>query len=281
MLRSEGHDFGGINAGQLVPLLDEAGIRRGVVLSAAYMYGSPSRTVTDELAKVRAENDWIDAQVAQYPDRLVGFCGVDPLKDYAVEEIARCATIRNLRVGLKLHFANSDVQLENPEHLEKLRHVFRAANEHHMAIAIHLRANISMKRPYGMEQARIFLEELLPLASEVPVQVAHLAGTGPGYNDPPADAAMAFLAEAVARGDPRTRNLWFDISGIATADMPADQAERMAMRIRQVGVKRILYGSDTAIRGNSPREAWQNFRRLPLTDPEFAQIARNVASYLR
>jgi predicted TIM-barrel fold metal-dependent hydrolase len=77
MLRSEGHDFGGINANQLVSLLDEAGIRRAAVLSAAYMYGSPSRTVADELAKVRAENDWTAEQVAQYPDRLMGFCEMD------------------------------------------------------------------------------------------------------------------------------------------------------------------------------------------------------------
>jgi predicted TIM-barrel fold metal-dependent hydrolase len=277
--KSEGRDFPAFTARELVGLLDAAGMDRAVVLSVAYMYGSPSRTVTDELAKVQAENDWTAAQVAQYPNRLVGFCGVNPLKDYAVDEIARCATIANISTGLKLHFGNSDVQLENPEHLEKVQRVFRAANEHHMAIAIHMRANISKNRPYGEEQARIFLEELLPLAKDVRVQVAHLAGTGPGYDDPPADAAMAFLAAAVARGDKRTRNLWFDISGIATADMPPDQAERMTLRIRQLGVGRVLYGSDGALPGNSPQEAWSNFKRLPLTSAEFARIAANVAPY--
>jgi len=280
VLKSEGRDFPAFTSRELVALLDAAGIGRATVLSVAYMYGSPSRTVTDELAKVRAENDWTEAQVSRYPDRLVGFCGVNPLKEYAVDEIARCATIKNIRTGLKLHFGNSDVQLENPEHLEKVRRVFRVANEHHMAIAIHMRANITKKRPYGEEQARIFLEQLLPLAKDIPVQVAHLAGTGPGYNDPPADAAMAFLVKAVARGDKRTRNLWFDVSGIATADMPADQAERMALRIRQVGVKHVLYGSDAAVPGNAPHEAWNNFKRLPLTSAEFAQIATNVAPYL-
>ncbi len=280
VFKSEGRDFPAFTARRLVALLDAAGMDRAVVLSVAYMYGSSSRTVTDELAKVRAENDWTAAQVAQYPDRLVGFCGVNPLKDYAADEIARCATIANLNTGLKLHFGNSDVQLENPEHLEKVQRVFRAANEHRMAIAIHMRANISKGRPYGEQQARIFLEQLLPLAKDIPVQVAHLAGTGPGYDDPPADAAMAFLAVAVARGDRRTRNLWFDVSGIATADMPAEQAERMTLRIRQVGVDRILYGSDGALPGNSPQEAWSNFKRLPLTPAEFAQIAKNVAPYL-
>lgn len=54
----------------------------------------------------------------------------------------------------------------------------------------------------------------------------------------------------------------------------------MALRVRQVGVKRVLYGSDAAVPGNSPQEAWNNFKRLPLTPAEFAQIATNVAPYL-
>ena len=279
VLKTEGRDYPTFTAQALVALLDDAGIRRAAVLSIGYMYGSPSRALTDELAKVRAENDWTAAQVGQYSDRLVGFCGVNPLKDYAVDEVTRCATMTNI-IGLKLHLGNSDVQLENPGHLEKVQGVFRAANDHHMAIAIHMRANIDNERPYGDEQARIFLERLLPLAKDIPIQVAHLAGTGPGYDDPPADQAMAFLAEAVARGDERTRNLWFDVSGIATADMPADQAQRMVLRIRQVGVKRVLYGSDAALPGNSPKEAWNNFQRLPLTPAEFEQIATSLGPYL-
>src|SRR5690242_18081531 len=71
-----------ISAADLVARLDSAGIRRAVVLSMAYQYGSPSRTVENEYAKVRAENDWTAAQVAAWPGRLVGFCGVNPLKDY-------------------------------------------------------------------------------------------------------------------------------------------------------------------------------------------------------
>jgi uncharacterized protein len=62
-----------------------------------------------------------------------------------------------------------------------------------MAIVVHLRASISRKRPYGVAQAKVFLEQVLPLAQDVVVQVAHLAGTGPGYGDPPADRAMGVL----------------------------------------------------------------------------------------
>jgi predicted TIM-barrel fold metal-dependent hydrolase len=272
----------GITARELIKLLDSAGIQRALVLSVAYIYGSPSRTIADEYAKVRADNDWTAAQVAQYPNRLIAFCGFNPLKDYALAELERCAGIPGLARGIKLHFGNSDVQLENPAHVEQLRRVFSAANAHHMAIVVHMRASISRHRPYGAQQARIFLEQLLPVAPDVPVQIAHLAGTGPGYQDPPADSAMAELAAAVQRHDPRTKNLWFDVASVANGDLSPATAALLARRIRQIGVDRVLFGSDAAYGDNlRPRESWLAFRRLPLTQSEFSRIAGNIPPYFR
>ena len=271
-----------VTARDVVALLDSAGIRRALLLSVAYGYGRPGRHFDDEYAKVRAENDWNGAQAALYPGRLRAFCSFNPLKEYALDELARCAGDPNLRRGIKLHFGNSDVQLDNPAHVEQLRRVFEAANANHMAIVVHMRASISRRRPYGAAQARVFLEQLLPLVPDIPVQVAHLAGTGPGYNDPAADSAMAVLAEAVERGDPRARQLWFDVATVADPNISPANAALLVRRIRQVGVGRILYGSDAAVGDNlRPRESWAAFRRLPLTEDEFAQIARNVAPYLR
>jgi uncharacterized protein len=271
-----------LTARDLIPLLDSAGIRRALLLSVAYIYGSPSRTVADEYARVRAENDWNAAQAALYPDRLRAFCGFNPLKEYALRELDRCAHHPGLRRGIKLHFGNSDVQLDNPAHVEQLGRVFQAANEHGMAIVVHMRASISKKRPYGARQAQIFLDQLLPLASKIPVQVAHLAGTGPGYDDPPADSAMAVLADAVEKHDPRTRRLWFDVTTVVDTGISAANAARVVKRIRQVGVDRVLYGSDAALGENlRPRESWAAFRRLRLTEAEFKKIAENLAPYLR
>jgi len=81
-----------VDAEQLVPLLDEACIWQAVVFSVAYQYSNPNRPpVENEYEKVKAENDWRSAQVARFPDRLRAFCSVNPLKDYALEEIKRCA----------------------------------------------------------------------------------------------------------------------------------------------------------------------------------------------
>jgi uncharacterized protein len=45
---------------------------------------------------------------------------------------------------------------------------------------------------------------------------------------------------------------------------------------------RILYGTDSAQGGNlRPKEAWAAFRKLPLNEAEFAQVAGNVAPYLK
>lgn len=269
-----------MDAQELVGLLDAAGMRRAVLLSVAYLYGSPARQVEQEAARVRLENDWTAAQAARYPGRLIAFCSFNPLKDYALDELARCARHPGLGHGIKLHFANSDVQLDLPEHVARLRQVFAAANAHHMAIVVHMRANLRNHRPYGAEQARIFLEQLLPAAPDVTVQVAHFAGAGPGFEDAAARAAMAVLADAVRRGDARTRRLWFDLASIATPGMPAATQALVAERIREVGVERVVYGSDSPQGGNlAPREAWAAFLDLPLTREEFTRIAANVPPY--
>jgi predicted TIM-barrel fold metal-dependent hydrolase len=275
-----------LDAHDVVALLDDAGIRKATLLSIAYMFGKPGRQVEDELAKVRAENDWTAAQAARYPARLVAFCSFNPLKDYALQELERCAAMASkapgLVRGIKLHFGNSDVQLDEPGHVARLREVFAAANAAKLAIVVHLRANIGKGRPYGARQARIFIERLLPAAPEVTVQVAHFAGTGPGYEDPPAQEAMAAFAQAMARHDPCTRKLWFDVASIVDRDISPELAQLVAQTIRQVGTDRVLYGTDSAQGGNLvPRAAWEAFRKLPLREEEFAQIARNVPPYFR
>ncbi|HEY0020059.1 MAG TPA: amidohydrolase family protein [Longimicrobium sp.] len=266
---------------QLVAEMDAAGLRRAVVLSTAYWLASRyvDPPLPDEHARVRAENDWTARQVARFPDRLAGFCSVNPLRDYAVQELERCARELGLR-GLKLHFQGG-VDVLNAEHVRTLRGVFRAANALGIPIAVHVRGDL---RTYGREHARAFLEQVLPAAPDVPVQIAHLWGGGAF-----SDAALEVYADAVAAGDPRTRNLYFDVSDIAHVAQGTDgwettvrQMRTVAQRIRRIGVDRMLWGSDMSPPSMPARDAWIAFRTLvPLTEDEFSAIARNVAPYLR
>lgn len=270
-----------VTAADLVALLDAAGIRRAVVFSQAYQFGNPNRPpVANEYVHVKAENDWTSQQVARFPDRLRAFCAVNPLKDYALDELARCAKDPHLRFGIKLHFGNSDIDLTNREHVERLRLLFRAANDRRMAIVVHLRSSVSKERPYGATYARAFLNEVLPAAPEVPVQIAHLAGAG-GYDDPLVDEAVGVFVDAVAKGDARLTHVYFDVSGVAGLGRWEQKANLIAARIRQLGVDRVLFGSDGTVGEYTPQRATAAFRQLPLSVTEFKTIENNIAPYMR
>lgn len=263
-------------AEELIRAMDDAGTERAVVLSVAYWFSDRNRNWPgDEYTNVRAENDWAAEQAARYPDRLIAFCSFSPLEDHALRELDRCA--RDLGVaGLKMHFATSRVDVGDPEHVERLRRIFRAANERGLAIVVHP----SVGEGYGREHAEAFLEEILPAAPDVPVQVAHLWG-----GDRFSGSALAAYAEAVAAGQPGTENLYFDVADIMRW-IPRGEEDlgRAVERIRQIGLDRILYGSDQPLTADrpSPRQYWATLRqRLPLTEMEVRAIADNVAPYLR
>ena len=271
----------GISATNLIEHLDSAGIQRALVLSMAYTWGKASRApVANEYERVKAENDWTAQQVAQYPDRLRAFCSFNPLKSYALEELARCSKHPHLRYGLKLHFGNSDVDLDNANDVAKVKKVFEAANGYRMPIVVHLRTSIDKNREYGADQTRVFLNELLPAASDVSVQIAHLAGAG-GF-DSTIDSALSVFTDAIAKRDGRMKNVWFDTTVVVRPNMSPDDLQRIAARIRQIGVDRVLYGSDAPANPLMyPKAGWAAFQRLPLTPAELRVVATNIPPYMR
>jgi predicted TIM-barrel fold metal-dependent hydrolase len=266
----------------LVARLDAAGIGRAVVLSTAYQFGNPNKPpFPDEYARVVAENDWTAAEAAASGGRLIPFCSFNPLKDYALAELERCAGAPGHHRGLKLHFGNSDVQLEEPGHREALRRVFAAANARRMPIVVHMRPSVTRQRPFGAAQAQAFIEHLLPAAPDIVVQIAHLAGAG-GYEDPGIDAALGVFVDAVKRRDPRLAQVYFDISGVVGVGDWLPHASTIAIRLRGLGLERILFGSDGAVSDDSmPLARLTDFRKLPLSEAELRRIEANVAPYLR
>ena len=144
-----------------------------------------------------------------------------PSRRYALTELTRCSRDPQLHYGLKLHFGNSDVDLDNPGNVAQVKKVFAAASGFRMPIVVHMRTSLDNKRRYGEDQARVFINELLPAALDVTVQVAHLAGSG-GYNDT-TDSALGVFADAIAKHDARLKNVSFNASAVVRPGMP--QAE--------------------------------------------------------
>ncbi len=269
-------------AERLIAQLDAAGIQRALVLSLAYAWGSPRLPASDdEYARVRAENDWTAQQAALYPTRLVAACSINPLRDYALREIERCAAHPGLRNGLKMQFANSGVNLRNADHVAQLRRVFAAANSARMPLIVHVwTGDNEIANPFDARDARTFIDQVLPSAPDVVVQIAHLGGSGPRL-DPGTEAAMIVLSEAAAGSHPAMRNVYFDMATNVFPQSPDASAEFMTARIRQIGVSRVVYGSDGP--PNLPAaESWRaQLEKLRLTPGEFDQIRNNVVPFLK
>jgi predicted TIM-barrel fold metal-dependent hydrolase len=269
-----------IDAKKLIAMLDDAHIKRAVVLSNAFVYGNPRPTpLPDEYARVMAENDWTRDQAALYPKRLVAFCSFNPLKDYALTELTRCAMDRSFGRGIKLQFAASDVNLDDANDVEKIRRIFGAANAEHMAIVVHMRTRRA--KPYGADQAQVFITELLPMAPNVPVQIAHFTG-GANPDDKAADEALQLFISAIRHNDPRMQNLYFDLALVLPGDASAERKQWVVDRIREIGVARILYGTDGGDPTDPPPKTQvKAFHTWPLTRAEFKAIEKNIAPYLR
>jgi len=260
-----------ITADKLIVMLDEAGIGRAVVLSEAFWYDGPLLKVEDPYPKVIAENDWTAKEVARYPSRLVAFCSFNPVADHALTELERCWK-SGAFAGYKFSFAMSAVDLTKPEHLERVKRVFVAINRHKMPIVVH----ISNGPGYSRAHAEAFLDQVMTVAPDVDVQVAHLWG-GEAYTQ----GAIDEFVEAFKEHRPSTRHLYFDLAEVWTANTPENLAAAAA-GIRSIGIDRMFYGSDAALNGRlRPLQAWRMLRvALPLTDSEFAHIANQKAPYL-
>jgi predicted TIM-barrel fold metal-dependent hydrolase len=182
-------------------------------------------------------------------------------------------------IGIKLHLGNSGISLRDPVHLARVQQLFALAQRLRAPVLVHMRARGGTN--YGAEDAHIFLEKVVPVMPDGEIVVAHFGGAGPGY-PPQADEVMAVFAAAAERKDPRMRNLYFDVATIVTDEATSADAAVVAQRIRQVGPRRVLYGSDLKPPGGSIRQGWEIFRtRVPLTAAELQQIANNRTRFAR
>lgn len=262
----------------LVRELDAAGIERAVVLSVGYSFADERKNLPDPDRLTREQNDWTSAEVTKNPKRLIGFCSANPLRPVALEELERCLGLPNM-TGIKIHLGNAGITLRDPAHLARMQDVFALAQRRRAPVLIHMRARGGTN--YGAQDAQLLLDKIVQTAPDIEIVVAHLGASGPGYS-PQHDEVMAVFGAAAERNDPRMANLYFDVSSNVTDEITAADAALVVQRIRQVGTKRVLYGSDLSAPGGSIRKGWEIFRtKLPLTPAELQQIANNRTRFAR
>jgi hypothetical protein len=175
--------------------------------------------------------------------------------------------------GLKLHFANSDVHLLDPQQVKQVAAVVGLAGEKGLPMVIHLGTSAN----FSTAEAESFIRDILPRAGSAWVQIAHSAMFG-GEDKVNLNGLNAFEAH-FARHDPATRHVMFDISEAVTDKTTAEDAAAYVAVMRKIGVSRFLTGSD--FDGRTSKEADDLFRaKLPLTQAEWHKIARNCAPWI-
>jgi predicted TIM-barrel fold metal-dependent hydrolase len=256
----------------LVKELDAAGIDRAVVLSMGYSFGDERKKLSDPDRLTREENDWTSAEVMRNKPRLIGFCSANPLRPVALEELERCLGLPGMS-GIKVHFGNAGITLRDAGHLARIQQLFALAERRRAPVLVHMRARGGTN--YGAEDAQTFLEKVVPIAPGIEIVVAHLGASGPGYSLQH-DEVMAVFGAAAERNDARMANIYFDVSSNVTDDISDADAALMARRFRQVGLRRVLYGSDLGVPGGTISRGWAIFRtKVPLTPEELQQIMSN------
>lgn len=267
----------------LMHALDAAGIKRGVLLSAGYVFYSPELKDPDHDAarNNREENTYIVSQAQASCGRLLPFVSVNPLAPNALDEIAYWGR-HGGAVGLKLHLGSARFDFREPEHARKLAAVFAAAGNAHLAILMHMQTR---SQDYGAEDVKIFLEQVFPHSAGVPVQIAHAAGGG-GV-DPGQLAALRAFSVAMQRDPNTTSSLYFDLAMVpdlfANAGKIAASAANVATLeslMRQIGLQRFLPASDYTFGLNLQAYYANNKSALALSAAEWHRLATNVAPYM-
>ena len=261
-----------VYAADAVRALDAAHVAKGVILSCAYLYGMRSLHLSSEeiARRVRLENEFTAAEMAKYPDRLVGFLSVDPLQAGAVDEM-RDWSGKHVFVGLKLHFHASDVNVRSASDREKVKGVLAEAAKEGLPIVIHLGGG-----DVNSSDAELFIKEVLPSAGNSWVQIAHAGGGLPQHDGNNLKVLQVF-ADHIVQNDPRTKNVMFDVSYVPDPKANSETGAAFAREMRRIGIKRFLFGSDFNVL--TPLEEISSLKKLGLSEQEWETLRDNCAPW--
>lgn len=202
------------SADEVIASMDEAGVDISVILNIGW--------TTHELCV--ETNDYILESVARYPQRLIGFCGVQPRSiDAAIAEIERCA-----REGAKgIGELRPDTQLFDLADQIAMKPLVEVLKKYNLILLTHASEPVGHNYP---GKGIVTPDMLYPFIADFPdltIVCAHWGGGLPFY------ALMPEVKKAMS-------NVFFD-----TAASPFLYNPQVYGQVAQlVGVDKILFGSD-------------------------------------
>jgi predicted TIM-barrel fold metal-dependent hydrolase len=198
----------------LIDSMDKAGIDISVIVNIGW-------TTQDLCVET---NDYILESISRYPQRLVGFCSVQPYAyEAAIDEIERC-----FRGGMKgIGELRPDMQLFNLWDDELMHPFIEVIKKNEMVLLFHASEPVGHDYPGKGSVTADILYPFINANPDLTIICAHWGGGLPFY------ALMPEVKQAMS-------NVFFD-----TAASPLLYEPQVYQQVaRLVGANRILFGSD-------------------------------------
>jgi len=201
-------------ADELIASMDKAGVDISVIVNVGW--------TTHELCV--ETNDYILESIARYPQRLIGFCTVQPHSyEAAITEIERCAKAGIRGVGE----IRPDIQLFDLRDEEVIEPLIKVIRKHKLILLTHASEPVGHNYPGKGITTPDMLYPFITSYPDLTIVCAHWGGGLPFYS------LMPEVKQAM-------NNVFFD-----TAASPFLYSPQIYEQVIQlVGAERILFGSD-------------------------------------
>ncbi len=200
-------------AEDLIASMDQAEIDRSVILNIAW--------TSHELC--RWTNDYIVEAITRYPERLIGFCSIQPRAREAVAELERCRGAGIRGIGEM----RSDIQGFDLADKTMMQPIAEAAQRHGLIILTHASEPVGHSYTGKGTITPDVLSQFIVNFPGLHVVLAHWGGGLPFY------ALMPEVAQALG-------HVYFDTA--ASPFLYRDQVFQIVAEL--VGAGKILFGSD-------------------------------------
>jgi predicted TIM-barrel fold metal-dependent hydrolase len=223
-------------AEELITSMDRAGIETSVILNIGW--------TTHELCV--ETNDYILESIAHYPNRLIGFCSVQPLTcDAALNEIERCAEAGIRGVGE----LRPDIQMFDLMDEQVTRPMIGMMVKHKLAFLSHTSEPVGHEYPGKGKMTPGILYPFIKSYPELKIICAHWGGGLPFYN------LMPEVENSL-------KNVFFD-----SAASPLIYRPEIYRYLTQIaGAGKILFGSDYPL--IEQRKALKEVKSLDLLEED-------------
>jgi hypothetical protein len=239
-----------VGAADIVAMMDEQGVDKSVI------FGFPWQNIET----CRINNDYIIQAVGRYPERLIGFCCVDPLHPEAAAEVERC-----LQAGLKgvgeLAFYTSGI---DSRCLASLDPIMALARRFDCPVMLHTNEPVGHQYPGKTPNTLMQIYSLAQRFAANRLILAHWGGGIFFYT-----LLKKEVREALA-------NVWYD-----TAASPyLYQPEVYAQALTLAGEDKILFGSDFPLL--KPKRYFKDLEQTGLSRGQKAAVCGlNAAKVLK